>query len=192
MKTNIILISGIVLCLLLSACGSEEPKQIGGQVQNITTGTSVAGSSNDAATTNMNPQVEEIGYAFSIGNIDVVVDADVSDIVSKLGDADSYYEAPSCAFNGIEKIYSYSGFDICTYEDGDTDRIASVILKNDLVNTKEGICIGDDVSAVETAYGEPTAKADNSILYVKNGGSLLFIIVDDRIVQIEYNTLVKQ
>ncbi len=43
---------------------------------------------------------------------------DVAPILSGLGNYNNYAESPSCAFKGLDKIYSYSGFDLYTYPKG--------------------------------------------------------------------------
>ena len=42
----------------------------------------------------------------------------------------SYFEAPSCAFDGIDKTYTYAGFELLTYPKDDKDYVSSVVLKD--------------------------------------------------------------
>lgn len=63
-------------------------------------------------------------------------------ILEKLGEPMEYFEAESCAFEGLDKIYTYSGFELHTYEMKGTDYVASVMFLDDSVSTKKVyICI---------------------------------------------------
>ena len=56
---------------------------------------------------------------------------------SVLGEPMHYFEAPSCAFEGMDKIYSYSGFEFTTYTKDNVDYIASIVFLDDTVTTRE-------------------------------------------------------
>ncbi len=135
--------------LLLSGCGSDgNERVIEGNVQTIESANGQSGSSqqtDEAATgkqediQNDTAQVSDStkGYAFIYNGVSVTMDADAAPIIEKLGEPASYFEAASCAFEGLDKMYTYSGFEIDTYPVGDKDYVSSVILKDDSVSTAE-------------------------------------------------------
>ena len=47
--------------------------------------------------------------------------ADASKVVDELGEADDYFESESCAFEGLDKVYTYPGFKLNTYPVDDKD-----------------------------------------------------------------------
>ncbi len=126
------------------------------------------------------------GYVFSFNNTDVRVDEKAADVVDKLGTY-TYFEAPSCAFNGLDKIYTYSSFEIDTYPIDDVDYISAVIFKDDIVETAEGICIGMKKDKVVSKYGDPTEESGTLAIYEKDNMQLRFIYDEDGyVVSIQY------
>lgn len=129
------------------------------------------------------------GYAFSFDGTVVETDADMAPILEALGSDYSYYEAQSCAFEGLDKVYTYSSFRIDTYPSGDKDYVSAIILTDDSVSTAEGVSIGDSREKLEQTYGSGSEEC-NTIIYEKGGMSLLFVIQDDVITSIEYRSAV--
>ena len=60
----------------------------------------------------------------------VAIDADMAQLLQELGDPQSYFEAASCAFEGLDKTYTYSGFTITTRPE-DADLVTSILLTDD-------------------------------------------------------------
>ena len=184
--------------LLLSGCGSNgDEKVIEGNVQTIESGsTTQSGETNESDSgTQEDGQKEAVqaedsikGYVFTYNDISVGMDADVAPIIEKLGEPASYFEAASCAFEGVEKMYTYSGFEIDTYPSGDKDYVSSVILKDDSVSTAEGICIGDALENLQQAYEGDGAENGGMLVYSKDGMKLCFIMQGESIISIEYRS----
>ena len=129
--------------LFATGCGGEE-KVIDGSVQNIhadaggDTGDAEQGQV-QAAGDGSAEHAGAKGYVFTVGGITVEMDADAAPIVEGLGEPVSYFEAASCAFEGLDKMYTYNGFELDTYPKGEKDYVSTVILKDDTVLTPEGI-----------------------------------------------------
>lgn len=168
-----------VSLLMLAGCGNDE-KVIGGSGQNSDSQQSggAAGTSQDAK-----------GYVFTYNGTAIAVDADAAPIVASLGEAASYFEAASCAFEGLDKIYSYSGFDLNTYPSGDKDLVSAIVFRDDTVSTAEGVCIGDTLEKVKQVYGEGYTEEDGMLVYEKDGMKLCFILKED-VAAIEYRSTV--
>ncbi len=159
-----------VICIsLLAGCGAE-------------------GAENQLKSSEEVEEESSGGYIFESNGVEIKVDEEVSGIVEQLGEPEKYYEEPSCAAQGIAKIYTYPGFRMETYPDGDKDLVACVILKDDSVATPEGVDLSmgkDDIVAV---YGSDYAESENSMVYEKRGTKLSFILDGDDIVSIEYDS----
>ena len=46
------------------------------------------------------------GYTFTSGSAKIEMNADASAVVEELGEANDYFESESCAFEGLDKVYS--------------------------------------------------------------------------------------
>lgn len=196
-KTTAIIMTASLL--LLSGCGSNgNERVIEGNVQTIESGNEQSGAAqsvekNEAASdTQADVQDESSakGYTFVYNDISVTMDADAAPIVEKLGEPASYFEAASCAFEGLDKIYTYNGFELDTYPVGDKDYVSSVILKDDSVSTAEGICIGDSLEKLQKAYDGEGEENAGMRVYEKDGMKLCFIMQGQDIIAIEYRSTV--
>ena len=176
--------------LTLAGCGDSE-KVIDGDVTNVTTGSRSEESAGEMENSQAPEQQAETaaskGYVFAASGVTVEVDADMAPILQALGEPASYFEAASCAFEGLDKIYTYNGFEIDTYPAQDKDLVSAVVLKDDSVTTAEGICIGDSLEKLLEAYGEGTQE-NGMVVYTKDGMKLCFILQDDSIISIEYRS----
>lgn len=190
MRKKILAMAMAAGLMLLAGCGDSE-KVIGGDVVNVTTGSrSEESAGTQEAAAAQAPQTETAppkGYVFTVNNVTVEVDAEAAPVVEALGEPVSYFEAASCAFEGLDKIYTYNGFEIDTYPAQDKDLVSAVILKDDSIATAEGVCIGDSLEKLQEVYGE-AAQENGMLIYAKDGMKLCFILQDDSIISIEYRS----
>jgi len=128
----------------------------------------------------------EAPYVFQSGSASVAVGDDMTALLSALGEPKSYFEAPSCAFEGLDKTYTYPGFVITTQPDGDKDIINSIVLTDDSVTTPEEVYIGCSPDDVRAAYGDAAEETDTSLTYRRSGTALCFILENGRVCSIEY------
>lgn len=129
----------------------------------------------------------ESGYCFTAQGVSVKVDMDMDELAPELGEAESVFEAPSCAGEGISYIYNYIDYEIETYPAVDgKNRIAYVTLKDDMVSTSEGIDLSMTKEDVIHTYGEEYEETENAIIYEKDGMKLNFVFEEDDIASIEY------
>ncbi|MBR5931262.1 MAG: hypothetical protein IKZ95_04475 [Lachnospiraceae bacterium] len=152
------------ICLLFCACGGGKDSKEG----------------------STQPSAETSGHTFVYKDTKMVMKAEAAPVLATLGDAKSYTEAASCAFDGLDKTYYYGSFYLYTYPDGDIDRINMVVLCDDTVATAEGISIGDSKDKVESIYGADSYNGVNA--YVLNSGetSLTIIMENDQVSSIQY------
>ena len=127
------------------------------------------------------------GYVFSHNGVDFTVDMEVAAVIDALGEPASYYEVPSCAFEGLEKIYDYTSFEITTYETDDVDYIANIYLKDDLVETPEGLSLFMTSADLTNTYGDDYQAAEGQYIYTKDDTKLIVIVNSDlEILSIQY------
>ena len=112
---------------------------------------------------------------------------EVAAVIDALGEPASYYEVPSCAFEGLEKIYDYTSFEITTYETDDVDYIANIYLKDDLVETPEGLSLFMTSADLTNTYGDDYQAAEGQYIYTKDDTKLIVIVNSDlEILSIQY------
>jgi len=176
----------LALCaaLALTACG-------GGQTQPAQSQPQSAGSSPSVQTGGSASPAASGSFVFLVSKegteIEVAINEDMADVLAALGEAQSYFEAASCAFNGLDKTYTYAGFSITTRPDGEKDYVNSILLTDDSVTTAEGVYIGCTAEEVAAAYGESEATASDTVLaYTKGDAALNFVLQDGKVISIEY------
>ncbi len=158
----IILLAGI---LLVTGCGSGE------QTQNNT---------------------PKEGFVFEYNGVEIPLHANVEPILEELGEPMDYFEAESCAFQGLDKTYYFGGFELTTYpKDSNTDCVSVIYFNDDSVSTKEGIHIGSSEADVIEAYGEDYTGGEGSFTYTRDEGTIMFIIEDGVVASITYQAVVE-
>lgn len=136
---------------------------------------------------NTTPPTEEgKTYTFTSGTTKIAINADAAPILAALGQWRDYAESASCAFEGLDKVYTYAGFEIQTYPIGEKDFVYMIIFQDDTVATEKGIRIGATKDAVLTAYGTPNEESANALTYNGKGMYLQFILREGTVTSIQY------
>ena len=167
----------LVMVLVLAACS-------GGST--TSTASPAPSAQTEGQESNANDGFEAYTFLVSDGavNYAVQVNADMADVLAAMGEPQSYFEAESCAFKGLDKTYTYAGYVITTRPDGEKDFVNSILLTDDSVTTAEGIYIGSARADVTAAYGE--AEGEAMLSYTKGDCVLNFIFDGDTVLSIEY------
>lgn len=176
-----------VLALLLAcvmcfaACGKTDVQPGGNDVPNQ----SESQEANDDVS-----EKEEAGFVFVYGDTEIQMGHLMSEYLDALGEPISYFEAASCAFDGLDKMYSYNSFQITTYPVDDKDYVGSIMFLDDMVETKEGVSLFETKADMIAAYGENYVDENGVLVYYPEGNTegmkLCFILSGDEIVSIEY------
>ena len=141
----------------------------------------------------IDPEAAKHNFIFKYNGVSVAVNSPMNDILGSLGNNYQYFEAASCAGQGISKFYTFNGgsFVISTNPVDTLDSIAMITLNDDSVSTAEGIFIGNTVEQLKAAYGEPTSNEGTTYTYEKGTSVLVFLVNDDgKITNIIYNAKV--
>lgn len=192
-KMVMVVLSALSLTAVLSGCG--ETKDTTAANTNVSESTSQSAEVQQDAQGNVAQQSESTqtvdttnagqGYIFVQDGITVAPDMDAAPVIEALGEDYTYFEAASCAFEGLDKMYTYAHFEIDTYPNADQDLISNIILKDDLVTTKEGAYIGMSASQITDMYGE-AQETDGMLTYELSDMTLKFVLDADTVVSIEY------
>lgn len=171
-KLSMLLLALVLTAGLLVGCGNSDSSDDG----------------NKESTDNQENTQQDTytGYTFTLNGTKIEMNAEMEPIVAALGEADGYFESESCAFQGLDKVYTYGSVVITTYPESEVDYVYTIELKDDTVETEEGIYIGASLEDVKTAYGEPSEDSGSAYIY-KNGESQLNIMYDgDAVTSIVY------
>ena len=100
MKKKLVSLMLVVMVCMFSlvACGGGDDKGNDGN----------NGGGGDAANT---PNGSSSGYTFEYKGTSISVNTAIEPVIEKIGEPSSKFEAPSCAGQGTDFIYTYSGFD---------------------------------------------------------------------------------
>lgn len=147
------------------------------------------GKSTDTINTSAEPEVP--GYVFEVNGIPIQMNGEAAPILEKLGKSKSYFEADSCAYQGKEKTYTYSGFELHTYEKDKTDYVLAIIFLDDSVSTKEGITLSSSLSDIKKAYGDKYKEETGLYTYEQGKSKLSFVIENDEAASVEYDAIMK-
>lgn len=158
----------------LAGCGSEDNK-----------------STTTAPSNNSSVSHEAKGYIFEVNGVKVGMDMEADPIIKALGEPTNYFEAASCAFEGLDKMYGYGSYEVDTYELDKKDYISGVIFKDDMVSTKEGISIGNTKDDMIKAYGEGFKEEQGMLVYEKEGTKIKFVLDENNeITSITYSSTI--
>lgn len=181
MKKTFALILAALLALSLSACNGETADPTPTQGGSVPT---PAGT--DA------PQTEgRSKYVFASGEVKLPMNEEFSALREALGEPTTYFEAESCAFSGLDKTFTYPGFELVTYPVEGVDYISDIYFLDDSVSTAEGVRIGSTLKDVEAAYGTGYTADEFGIYYTYTDGDtqLKFGMDGDVVGEIEYLAL---
>ena len=165
MRKRIMVLTAILVVLAVVLCGCEK------------------GSNDTTPFPNTSPNTKD--FVFKSGSTTIAMNVEAAPILKSLGEYKSSYEAPSCAFDGMDKIYTYNGFELLTYTVKDVDYVSGVVIRDDTVETPEGITIGSKPEDVKKAYGEFEKDATSANYYTDNC-RLLIIFTDGVVSSVQY------
>ena len=153
----------LCLCLVcLTGCGKTTQSE---------NGTTVAEDNNG-----------NTAFAFSIGSVSIVPGEDFSDAYETLGEPVNYTEAASCYYDGMDKVFTYDGYEVRTYPDGEKDLVQDLCLSSDKYSTDKGITVGSSLADVTAAYGEDYSLNGKMYrYYVDDARYMYFFMMDDAV-----------
>ena len=168
----------LLCCVICFACGctsgTDDPANTKAPADNSATAAPAATGT-----------AAQEGFVFVHNGVTVKMNAPAADIISALGTPGSYYEEPSCAFEGMDKTYSYGSFDVTTYTENGVDYISGVVLWDDSVETPEGLYIGASAADVKKAYGQEAA-GQNNVTVTRGDSQMIILLKDDAVTSIQY------
>lgn len=122
---------------------------------------------------------------------DIYINMPTSEFIDALGEPNTYFESESCAFQGLDKVYTYNDYVIRTYPKDDVDYVSSIELKSDSVTTSTGCFIGMDAETIKAQNASLTldSETDTALVYVDGDCKLSYILTDGEASAITYTAV---
>jgi len=202
-KLAIILVSFLTI-LSITACGGSQTKKVSEPQPAPQEAESAAAPGNDPV--NVEPRQEDEPdssendelqippvFFFKIGDVVVDMDQDIADVIDKAGEPIAVLELPSCAFEGMDRVFRYPGADLYTYPIMDDDFVYTIVFFDDSVRTAEGgIRLGSNLRDVLDAYGDDYELDSGMYTYTRGLTVLEFLVEDDIVIGIIYRLIIEQ
>lgn len=198
-KLSTLVITVMVVGALVALVGcSSEPSTDGSAVNNVNnTANNGSNDANSAATEadsssgNSAPAAAFVAGSkmhITASGKDIYLNEPTSDFIDALGDPDSYFESESCAFQGLDKVYTYKNFVIRTYPIDEVDYVSSIEFRNDSIVTSTNCYLGMDADTVKANNGDYSVDTDSeaAIVYVDGDTKLSYIFTDGEVTSITY------
>jgi len=135
------------------------------------------------------PTSESTAFALTVGNFTIRMDQNIQEVLDSMGEPLGVFEAPSCAFDGIDRIFSLPGLQIHTYPLDSGDFIHTVSIRDDSIMTQNGIYLGNSLDSVLAAYGNDYQQEFGMFTFTKGVTTLQFLIEDNMVVAITYGLI---
>lgn len=97
-----------------------------------------------------------------------------------------YYEAQSCAYQGLDQFYTFDSFEVLVNTIDGRNVITSISILDDMVETPEGLRIGDSYDTMVSVLGDGYTQSSDLYRYVRDGTMLTVLIKNNSVSSIEY------
>jgi len=192
----------LITVLLMSACGNaqvedtpdtpEQAPQETGSATSDDTAPADPGTDDTAPLEDAEPDEPPL-FALKVGNFLIEMDQNINEVLDALGEPQGIFVAPSCAFDGDDRIFQYPSVQIHTYPKGDDDFVHTISLRDDTVRTTEGrIYLGSNLQSVLDAYGDDYEHDSGMYTYTRGPTTLEFFIEDDIVMGITYGLIISE
>lgn len=108
------------------------------------------------------------------------------DVLAALGDANNKFEAPSCAYQGVDVFYYYDGFQLTVNDIDGADHVSAVMVVDDTVSIPQGVKIGSTKEEMLQLMGDNYEEASGLYRFIEGYTTLQIQIKDDVVASILY------
>jgi len=132
------------------------------------------------------------GFSFEFRNTIIYMNQNMAEVLAALGEPLSVHETPSCAFDGLDRIFMFPGVQFHTYPIGDDDFVQIISIWDDSVATREGIQLGSSWDNVVAAYGTDYVQEFNMVTFTREHTTLSFFVENSRVEEIAYALIMNE
>jgi len=134
-------------------------------------------------------------FYLNIGGVEYRCVDNIVTVIEKLGSDYAYAEGLSCAYDSVDKTFSYEFAEFYTNPLPEGDLVSEIYTENPAVSTSKGISVGAAKEDVLKAYGEDCEDTSNLLIYRVPGangeagrGSLCFEMEGNEVIAIFVTT----
>lgn len=121
---------------------------------------------------------DKSGVSYTVNDVTIVPGEDFAPMYEKLGEPVVYTEAASCYFDGMDKVFTYDGFEVRTYPaEGGKDIVQDLCISTTAYSTEEGITVGSPIADVINAYGEDYSLTGKMYKYYADDKSYTYFFI---------------
>lgn len=115
------------------------------------------------------------GFVFTYKKVSVGMNDKAASLIKKAGKPKKKSESKSCAFQGMDRTYTYADFTLSTYSKSKKgeEYVNGITLLTSKVSTKEGLKIGSSKNDMIKKYGK--GKSEFGVYSYTKGKSKLMI-----------------
>jgi hypothetical protein len=185
MKKTTILTTAISLCMAASMLAGCSQGSSGGETAVATRieggQTQISVEASEAASVS-----SEDKYKFTYKGYEIAPGSNAAAALEAFGDDYDRVEVASCAYQGVDIVYTYPGFTLYAFSDSGVEYINVIEVTDSLIDCG-GISVGDSIQKAKDIYGTPDVGDDYGVLY-RSGKTELQISTDgvDTIIAIVY------
>ena len=119
----------------------------------------------------------------------IYLDEDINNVLARMGEPLQTFDVPSCAFDGMDRFFLFPGVQIQTYPIDGMDRVHTILLTDDSLQTVGGIFIGSSLAAVLNAYGYDYGYSYGLYIFTRGNTTLRFLMNDMVVQTISYELI---
>jgi len=124
-------------------------------------------------------------YRITCGSGYILPGMKESDMKALAGEPMVYNEIKSCAYEGMDYVYTYSGFVSYVNEIKGEKKITKIVVYDDTVKLAEGIAIGSSRSLIEGKLKKPDSENNGYMIYQGKNSVLKIGMKDGKAISIE-------
>ncbi len=130
-----------------------------------------------------------VAYNVTYNGTKIKLGAKADSVIEKLGEPQDTREIGDCGGLGALVKYSYSSIEVYVLKSKTEGNIIDQItLRDDLVATPEGVCIGDSAEGAKEKLGAPTKESSTALTYESEKYALKLLLSDGSVTGIDYLT----
>lgn len=125
-------------------------------------------------------------YTLLYNGTEIKLDVDAAPVLKALGAYAKCFEQQSCAYQGMDKVYTYPGIELGTYPVDRKEHVSSIYFIDKSVETTEGIKLGSTYNEMVKAYGHEYQEEFGVYRYILGNTEIIFYTTNKVIDAIEY------
>ena len=186
MRRFVCLILGLLIVVCSGGCGSGD----GDSVVVNPNATIVKTESPSQGTTEPSvpatAQAQDEGFYFESGGVKIHTYDLAQDVLTALGNPKGTFEAPSCAYQGVDKFYYYNGFQLTVNDVDNAAHVTVIMVVDDTVSIPQGVKIGSKQDEMLSLMGSDYTEASGVYQFVSGTTILQIRVKDGAVADIQY------